>query len=101
VAGFKKFEEILTWRKTRKSAERVYEITTDDKFPKDFGLRNQLRRSSVSVMANIAEGPSRNSDKEFPNFLNIAHVSVADTQSHLYVAVDFNVSERNRFQGNL
>ena len=88
MAGFKKFEEIQAWQKARVATKRVYEITSDGKFSKDFGLRDQIRRSAVSIMANIAEGQGRFSNKEFANFLNIAHGSVAETQSHLYIAVD-------------
>ena len=88
MAGFKKFEEIQAWQKARKATKRVYEITSDGKFAKDFGLRDQIRRASVSVMANIAEGQGRHSNKEFANFLNIAHGSLAETQSHLYIALD-------------
>ena len=74
--------------KGSESGKRVYEITSDREFAKDFGFRDQIRRSCVSIMANIAEGQGRNSDKEFANFLNIAHGSVAETQSHLYIAID-------------
>lgn len=49
-------------------------------------------------MANIAEGYGRRSDKEFSNFLNIAHGSIAETQSHLYVALDLNYLNRENFQ---
>ena len=58
------------------------------RFAQDFGLRNQIQRASVSVMANIAEGFGRHSDKEFANFLSVAHASVSEVQSHLYVALD-------------
>ncbi len=88
MAGFKKFEEIQAWQKARIATKRVYEVTSDGKFAKDFGLRDQIRRSSVSVMANIAEGQGRFSNKEFANFLNMAHGSAAETQSHLYIAID-------------
>ncbi len=98
MAGFKKFEEILAWQKARKVAKRVYEITTDSKFAKDYGLRDQIRRSSVSIMANIAEGQGRNSDKEFANFLNIAHGSIAETQSHLYIAIDLEYLNETDFK---
>ncbi len=68
MSGFKKFEEIQAWQKARKAAKRTYEITSDGKFAKDFGLRDQIRRASVSIMANIAEGQGRHSNKEFANF---------------------------------
>jgi four helix bundle protein len=48
--------------------------------------RDQIRRACVSVMANIAEGHGRRSNKEFVTFLNFAHGSVAETQSHLHIA---------------
>ncbi len=97
MAGFKKFEEIQAWQKARKATKRVYEITSDGKFAKDFGLRDQIRRASVSVMANIAEGQGRFSNKEFAHFLNIAHGSIAETQSHLYVALDLEYLNQTDF----
>jgi four helix bundle protein len=97
MAGFKKFEDILAWQKARQSTRLVYEITAEGQFAKDFGLRDQIRRSCVSVMANIAEGYGRRSDKEFSNFLNIAHGSIAETQSHLYIALDLNYLNRINF----
>ena len=53
----------------------------------DFGLRDQIRRASVSIMANIAEGHRRRTNAEFANFLNMARGSAAEVQSHLYVAL--------------
>lgn len=97
MAGFKKFEDILAWQKARKAAKRIYEITSDGSFAKDFGLRDQTRRSAISIMANIAEGQGRNSDKEFANFLHFSHGSVAETQSHLYVAADLGYVKKDDF----
>lgn len=88
MATFKKFEDIKAWQKARKATRTVYEITADTRFSRDFGLRDQIQRASTSIMANIAEGFGRHSDKEFANFLNIAHASVSEVQSHLYVALD-------------
>lgn len=68
--------------------KRTYEITAEGVFSRDFGLRDQLRRAVVSIMANIAEGFGRRSNKDFANFLVIAHASAAEAQSHLYVALD-------------
>ncbi len=97
MAGFKKFEEIMAWQKARKATKKIYELTTDGKFARDFGLRDQIRRAAVSVMANIAEDQGRNSDKEFANFLNFAHGSIAETQSHLYIALDLEYLNKNDF----
>lgn len=88
MATSERFEDVLGWQKARPATTLIYEITSQGGFVKDFGLRDQIRRSSVSIMANIAEGFGRRSDKEFANFLNCAHGSVAETQSHLYVALD-------------
>jgi four helix bundle protein len=97
MAGFKRFEDIMAWRKARQATKLVYQITSGGNFSKDFGLRDQIRRASVSIMANIAEGYGRRSDKEFSNFLNIAHGSIAETQSHLYVALDLNYLPEDDF----
>ena len=88
MAAFTKFEEILAWQKARIVVALIYRITSDGVFSKDFALRDQIRRSAISIMANIAEGHGRKSDKEFANFLNFSHGSIAETQSHLYIASD-------------
>jgi len=75
----------------------VYQLSGKSSFARDFGLRDQIRRASVSVMANIAEGFGRHSDKEFANFLNVVHGSAAETQSHLYVALDLGYIDEATF----
>jgi four helix bundle protein len=55
MAGFKKFEEIEAWKKARELCKLIYKITLKDKFSKDFSLKDQIKRSSGSVMDNIAE----------------------------------------------
>lgn len=86
MAKFEKFEEIVAWQKAYAVTVQVYRITATDNFAKDFGLKDQIRRAAVSVMANIAEGHGRRSNVEFAQFLNIARGSVAEVQSHLHVA---------------
>jgi four helix bundle protein len=88
--GFQKFEDIIAWQKAHLLSNRVYEATRDTQFGRDYGLRDQIRRASVSVMANIAEGFGRRTNKDFANFLVMAHGSAAEVQSHLYVARDQN-----------
>ena len=97
MATFNRFEDILAWQKARFITDRVYTVSNKGAFAKDFGLRDQIRRSSVSIMANIAEGFGRRSDKEFANFLNMAHGSAAESQSHLYVALDAGYLDQNEF----
>lgn len=86
MASFKSFEEIQAWQKAYEVTIAVYKLTSNGQFSKDFGLRDQIRRASVSIMANIAEGHGRRSNSEFANFLNLARGSAAEVQSHLHVA---------------
>jgi len=83
-----RFEDIESWRKARELANAVYALTRQSQFAKDFCLRDQIRRSSISVMANIAEGFEREGNREFINFLTTAKASHAETKSHLYLALD-------------
>lgn len=84
----KGFEQIISWQKARELNKLVYEITRQTEFSKDFGLRDQIRRASISISSNIAEGFGRKSDKEFTYFLNIAKASCYEVKSQLYLALD-------------
>jgi four helix bundle protein len=86
MAKFSKFEEIQAWQKAYEVTLLVYKLTASGNVARDFGLRDQIRRASVSIMANIAEGHGRRSNVEFANFLNIARGSTAEVQSHLHIA---------------
>jgi len=97
MATFRRFEDIQAWQKARNLSLLVYNISEDGNFGKDFGLRNQLRRSTVSIMSNIAEGQGRRTDRDFAQFLNIELGSVAETKSHLYLALDLGYIENNVF----
>lgn len=97
MAKFSKFEEIQAWQKARDVTLLIYEITADGGFSKDFGLKDQIRRASVSIMANIAEGHGRRTNIEFANFLNISRGSVAEVQSHLYIALGLNYTSQKGF----
>jgi len=88
MATFKKFEDIEAWQRAREITRQVYMLSNVDRFSRDFGLRDQIRRASVSVMANIAEGFGRGGNREFSQFLGHARGSLAELKSHLYVALD-------------
>ncbi len=89
MAKIDKFEDIIAWQKARTLTRTIYDLTNGKaKFSRDFGLRDQIRRASVSTMSNIAEGFARRRDKEFGRFLAIALGSAAEVQSQLYVALD-------------
>jgi four helix bundle protein len=88
MATFKKFEEIEAWKKARKLTKRVYACSGSGAFAKDFSLRDQIRRASVSIMSNIAEGYDRSGTGEFVQFLPMAKGSAAEVRCQLYVALD-------------
>lgn len=82
------FKELLIWQKSRNFCSEIYSITST--FPNDekFGITNQLRRASVSIPSNIAEGSSRNSNKDFSRFLEIAFGSAYEIETQLLIASD-------------
>ena len=97
MAKFEGFEEIEAWKKAYEVTLRIYRLTEGARFAKDFGLRDQIRRASVSIMANIAEGHGRRSNSEFANFLNVARGSAHEVQSHLHIATGLGYVEKVEF----
>jgi len=88
MAKIERFEDIDAWKLARESTKLIYEVSSVGGFARDFPLRDQIRKSSVSIMSNIAEGFERDGDKEFVNFLSIAKGSCGEARSQLYVALD-------------
>jgi len=84
----RRFEDLEAWKFGRELAQSVYSLTRKERFSKDFGLSDQIRRASVSVMTNTAEGFERGSNKDFVRFLFIARGSAGEVRSLLYVALD-------------
>ena len=82
------FEDLEVWRLSRALTNRIYERTKGGIFSKDFGLVDQMRRASSSIMSNIAEGFERGGNKEFIQFLYIAKGSCGEVRSQLYIALD-------------
>jgi four helix bundle protein len=82
------FESLRIWHEARRLAKRIYEVSNGDRFSRDFGLHDQIRRAAISVMSNIAEGFERRGDREFAHFLRIANGSAGEVRSQLYLAED-------------
>ena len=88
MGKIEKFEEIRAWQSAREVVNRIYETSQSEKFKRDYTLADQIKRASISIMSNVAEGFSRQSRKEFIQFLFIAKGSAAEVQSQLYIALD-------------
>lgn len=86
----KTFEDMEVWKEARRLTQRIYHLTKNEDFSKDFGLRDQIRRAAVSVMSNIAEGFERGGNQEFVQFLYVAKASCGEVRSQIYVALDQN-----------
>ena len=97
MATIDRFEDLDCWKAARKLTRAVYRVSSQGGFARDFGLRDQVRRASVSAMANVAEGFGRKGTKEFSQFLGIARASAAEVRSHLYVALDAGYIDRQTF----
>jgi len=82
------FEELTCWKEARILVTQIYSTTQKPPFSKDFGLRDQIQRASVSVMTNISEGFSRYHRKESVRFFDFSQSSAAEVKSLLYVAED-------------
>jgi len=98
MATIKRFEDLECRQAARELTKYVYKLTKEDEFSKDFGLVNQIRKSSVSSMGNTAEGFHRNSNKDFMKFLGYSCSSVAETVSHSYVAYDQEYIDDNELE---
>jgi len=84
----KRFEDLIFWQKSRDLTKLIYTYSRKGELKKDYGFKDQIQRSSVSIMANIAEGFGRGGNNEFIQFLFVAKGSLAEVQSLLYVASD-------------
>jgi four helix bundle protein len=81
-----------------KAAGSIYSVSSSGAFARDFGLRDQIRRSAVSIMSNISEGYERSTRKEFALFLGYAKGSAGELRSQLYVALDQQYITAEQFQ---
>ncbi|MGM0390816.1 MAG: four helix bundle protein [Bacteroidota bacterium] len=98
MAKFNSFEEIIAWQKARELNTKLYLITGQGKFSKDYGLRGQIRRASISITCNIAEGFERETTKEFIRFLYIAKASSGEFRSQLYLATDLKYISKDEYE---
>jgi four helix bundle protein len=98
MAKIEKFEDILSWKRSRELTKQIYEVTSAGAFRRDFGLRDQIRKASVSILSNIAEGFERGGDREFLQFLAVAKGSCGEVRAQLYVAYDQGYVALDKFE---
>jgi len=98
MGGIRSFEDIVAWQLARELVREIYRGTSTGDFKKDYGLRDQVRRASVSIVSNIAEGFERGSDKEFIRFLSYAKGSCGEVRTQLYIAKDLDYLSDSTFQ---
>jgi len=97
MAKIERFEDLTSWQKARELNRLLYRVSKSAAFAKDFGLRDQIRRASISVMSNIAEGFERGGDKEFIQFLSNAKGSCGEIRAQLYAALDESYISQQEF----
>lgn len=97
MATIKQFEDLDTWKDARVLNKKIYTITRRKVFNEDPDLRRQIRKASVSVMSNIAEGFERNNNNFFINFLTIAKGSSGEVRSQLYCCLDGEFIDEKEF----
>lgn len=94
----KGFKGLVVWQKARDLAVDIYKLTDLGKFRQDYGLRDQMRRSAVSVPSCIAEGDERDTDKDAIRFFYIAKGSLAELRTQLDIALHINYIVEEVFQ---
>lgn len=98
MSSIKSFEDIKSWQKGRILNVEIYKITNKGDFQSDFGLKDQIRRASVSITSNIAEGFERGSRKEFLQFLSYSKGSCGEVKSQLFLALDLGYIQQEEFE---
>lgn len=95
------FKKLTVWQKTRVFVKDLYLLT--QKFPNEekFGLTQQIRRASVSMFSNIAEGSGRNTNLDFAHFLDMAIGSAFEIETQLYIAIDIEYISQQEFENFL
>ena len=92
------FTNLLVWQKAHTCTIAIYQVTKHFPSEEKFGLISQIRRASISIESNLAEGCGRNSDREFARFVSIAQGSAFEVRCQLILARDLDYISREIFQ---
>ena len=91
----KPHKKLDVWLKSINLVQNIYEITKTFPRAEDYGLTSQIRRSAVSIPANIAEGAARQTKKEFIQFLHMAKGSLSELDTHIEIALKLDYVQKN------
>lgn len=91
------FEKLDVWQNSRKFVKLIYQLSEHFPTSELYGLSSQLRRSTISISANIAEGFSRKTDKDKARFINLAYSSGWETMNHIILAKDLNLISNDEY----
>lgn len=92
------FKELKVWQNSRELVKKVYVATVEFPNNEQYGLTSQIRRSSISIVSNIAEGSGRGTDKDFSRFLNLSLGSAYELETQLILAYDLELVTKEIFE---
>lgn len=94
----KRFEDLEVWQRAKELTSLIYSLSSSGAFARDFGLRDQMRRASVSIMSNIAEGFESQTQVLFIQFLSRAKRSAGELRAQLYIVLEQEYITRDEFK---
>jgi four helix bundle protein len=98
MARIEKIEDIVVWQNAVKLCDAIYDVTDKNLFAKDYSLKDQIRRSAISIPSNIAEGFERESNRQFVYFLLIAKGSAGELKTQLHISRNRGYISEEEFQ---
>ena len=96
--GYESYKELRVWQAAKELAVEIYKITSAGKLSKDFGLKDQMQRSAVSIAANIAEGYEGNSNNDFIRFLHISKGTLSELKALIEISKDIGYIVENEYK---
>lgn len=94
---YKKFEELPIWNMSIEITRTIYDLSSNMKWNRDFGLRDQIRRAIISVSSNIVEGFEKSNNNEFIRFLRMTKGSIGEVRNQLYIGLTLNYISKDEF----
>ncbi len=101
MSKIRKFEDIEAWKMARRITALIYSFSNEGAFSRDYSFRDQIRRASASIMANIAEGLESQTQALFITYLGRSKASAGEVRSQLYLAYDLGYLDKNEFDSIL